>query len=324
MEPIMKFLDAQELNVKISADATTRERLIQMLKNSCEMFNNSEGKMVTHCSLSIVSSELTVFLGYSNLQLITDLTDWFDCKRHWTYSTKNSGEDEIIGVWVNLLGATTPALIKSALPLDAIGGGLASRMIFIYANKKRGTIPAPFITHADKTLEGELQQDLGEISKMEGEFKLTESFITRWVDWYTEADKNPPFTDHILGAYCERRPTMVMKISMIISASRRSEMFITEDDLLTAISYLEEAETVMPNALSGIGKNIHADTLTRLMADISIAKKVSLDNLMWRYRYDVNKLELEQLIGSLEAMRFCHYSTNTRLIVYNDKFEGRL
>jgi len=196
-------------------------------------------------------------------------------------------------------------------------------MIFIYAGKKRGTIPAPFITPATRVIEQKLRHDLEQLILLHGEFKLTPEFISTWAEWYINADNNPPFTDNILSAYCERRPAMVMKLSMIMSTSRGDEMIIRGEDLLRAINTLEEAEQTMPLALSGIGKGIHADVLSRIMIDISSSEEITLEELLWKYRNDITKFELEQLLQGLEAMKFCTYMFNTRKIVYNIEFDRK-
>jgi len=95
-----------ELQIKMAAEAITREALIRELKNSTDTLITEGGKMYFHSSLTIWSQELTVFLGYQNHQLMSDLTDWYDCRNQWIYRTKNSGTDEIIGslrylVWRN-------------------------------------------------------------------------------------------------------------------------------------------------------------------------------------------------------------------------------
>jgi len=65
------------------------------------------------------------------------LTDLFDCEElPWKYRTKHSGSNVIPSVFLNLVAATTPDALASALPSTAIGGGLTSRIMFIWADKK--------------------------------------------------------------------------------------------------------------------------------------------------------------------------------------------
>jgi hypothetical protein len=323
MNPVMQFLEDPRLNIKLAAEAITREQLIRELANSQDTVTLSDGRMLSHCSLTVCSSELTVFLGFKNLQLLSDLTDWYDCKRHWTYRTKNSGTDEVKGVWVNLLGATTPSLIRSSLPMDAVGGGLASRIVFVYAHRKQKTVVDPFMTKEEKSIRERLLNDLERIILLSGNFRMTPEFTSAWAEWYTVNDAQHPFNDAILSAYCERRQTLVIKLSMIVNVSRSDEMILSLEDFGRAVALLEEVEKDMPLALSGMGRGEHADVLSRLMEEIMYSKSCAMEDIMWKFRSDITMRELELHLVSLEAMGFCTYVVNTGKIVFNEGFDHR-
>lgn len=121
MWPGRELLD--NMNVKIAADATTREKLIRRLKDASDTFELN-GQIHSYSALTIYSEELTVFLGYGNQELMQNMADWYDCKANWKYETKHQGIDDIDGVWVNLIGATTPGLLQDSLPRESFGGGL--------------------------------------------------------------------------------------------------------------------------------------------------------------------------------------------------------
>lgn len=323
MDPVMEFLEEPRLNIKLAAEAITREQLINELMQSQEMVTLLDGRITTHCSLTICNSELTVFLGYQNPQLITDLTDWYDCKRHWRYRTKNSGHADSTNIWVNMLGATTTELLRMALPPTAIGGGLTSRMIFVYAGQKRAIVPDPFLTSADKILEENLLNDLEQVLLLCGEYRPTADYIEARTEWYVINDPNPPFVDAVFAGYCDRRIATVSKLSTIMAASHTNDLIVTGDDFLRGVAFLEEAEEFMPMALSGIGQGKHADVMARLMAEVAILKECTIDTLMWKFRNDVTHWEMERLIASLEAMKFCTYVTNTHKVMYNNAFSKR-
>lgn len=321
MDPVMQFLEQPKLGIHLAAEAITREQLIRELRNSEQSLTLSDGRMASHCSLTICNSELTVFLGHQNPQLLDDLTDWYDCKRRWTYRTKNSGEFEISGVWVNILGATTPELLRTSLPAAAIGGGLTSRMIFVYAMRKRRTIPDPFLTPHEVQLEADLLHDLEQIVMLRGEYRPTADFIEAWTEWYMFSDRAPVLDDPIFAGYCERRPSMALKLSTIMRAAHSDKLEVDAIDFNRATDLLEEVEQQMPLALSGIGQNRFAGLTARIMADLSTNGDSSFDQLMWRYRNDASKAELTNVLMSLESMGFCSYITNTRQIVLNPNFD---
>lgn len=300
--PGMDFLE--ELDIKMAAESTTRESLIRELKNSHATIIRPDGKTEFHSSLTIFSQELTVFLGYQNRQLMSDLTDWYDCRKKWTYRTKNMGTDDITGLWVNLIGATTPELIQTSMPMDAIGGGLTSRIIFIFEQRKGKIVPAPFLSDHERDLKKQLLRDLESILMMQGEFKATPDFLDYWMEWYTAQEDNPPFEDNRFSGYFERRPNHVMKLSMILSASRSSKMVVDVNDLKRAIKILEATEVKMQYTFSGVGKSNVADVVHRVMVEVGVRKECTFGILMEQFIRDVDKLTLEKILQSLQAMGF--------------------
>ncbi|MEG0454236.1 MAG: hypothetical protein RR559_02605, partial [Bacteroides sp.] len=178
--PMLKFLT--RLSIPLAAESITREALIQAMKEAESVVTLKNGSSLVHASLTVVSPELTVFLGYNNNTLLSDLTDWFDCRDTWQYRTKNSGTDDITGIFLNLLGATTPDLLRTTLPLDAIGGGLTSRMIFIYERDKGKVVPLPFLSADDKQLGEDLLHDLSNINTLKGSFSATPAFLSYYAD----------------------------------------------------------------------------------------------------------------------------------------------
>lgn len=323
MRPVMKFLEESQLNIKLAAEAITREQLIRELRDSEEMLTLDDGRLITHSSLTICNSELTVFLGYQNPQLIVDLTDWYDCKDRWRYRTKNAGEFDITNVWINILGATTTDLLRMSLPPAAIGGGLTSRIIFVYAGSKRATIPDPFVTMEMREIKQHLLDDLEQIVALHGEYKPTADYLAAYTEWYMINDPNPPFQDAIFSAYCERRAATVMKLATIMSASHTNQLVVTAGDFLRAVSMLEEVEQNMPMALSGIGQGKYADVMARVMVEISTRKECTMDSLMWKFRNDITHWEMERVLVSLESMGYCAYIVNTHKILYNNGFDKK-
>jgi len=303
MIPGLKLL--REMGVKLASNSVTRQALIRDLKTSNETeVDPTTGTMDIHASLTIFSKELTVFLGYQNNELMTDLTDWYDCDDDWVYRTKHEGVDDIRGVWVNLIGATTPDLIQSAMPLNAIGGGLTSRMIFVYEQRKGKIVHTPFYTPEELKLQELLMVDLERIRMLKGEFKVTQRFLETWVDWYSEADASPPFEDPRFAGYFERRPTHIMKLSMIVNASRSDSMMLDKEDIDRAIEILRQTEVKMRYTFSGVGKSSLANTLSQVMAEISTKKEIKYDELLSRFYNDVDKWGMDKIIETMSAMNY--------------------
>ena len=302
MNQMTPFLSG--LTLPLAAEAITREALIRELKECVETVIMPDGGY-SHSSITVFSPELAVFLGRDNLQLLSDMTDWFDCRDKWTYRTKNQGTDVIQGVFVNLLGATTPSILQNSLPQDAIGGGLTSRIIFVYAKGKDKLVPAPFLTPRDLETQALLLQDLSQISEMTGPFRFTPCFFDRWLEWYPEHEKMPPFSEEKFAGYCERKPTHALKLSIIMSAARSNSQEITAQDLNTALGHLQDAEANMQNVYAGYGRRDTAELVNHIINLIASRKRVPKAALVKRFLTELTVRQLDEIIESLVAMKFC-------------------
>jgi hypothetical protein len=306
-----------ELNVRMAAEATTRESLIRELcRTGSETSVSEEGNLELHSSLSIFSQELSVFLGYNNMQLMSDLTDWYDCRARWRYSTKDKAlSDDIINVWVSLFGATTPSLIQTSLPHDAIGLGLTSRIIFVFEQKKGKSVPAPFLTEEAIALKPKLLHDLERILMLSGQFRYSSSFLANYIKWYQYQEKNPPFQDERLAGYMERRPNHILKLCMIMSASRSSEMIIREVDLERALIILTETERKMPQVFSGLGKSQLAPIQHRVMHILALRDRMTYMELYNRVSNDVDTMGFDKILKSIEASGYARTVHEGKVVV---------
>lgn len=292
----------RELGVQLTAEAITREALIKDISESSNSEITIGGKAIIHCSLTIFSPELAVFLGYENKQLMSDLTDWYDCADRWTYRTKGQGVDEIIGMWVNLLGATTPDLIQSQFPQSAVGGGLSSRIIFVYEDQKSKSIATPFLEDEHKEIEDWLIGELDNMSMLKGEYTWTEDFLDKWIEWYYYQEDNPAMENDRFKGYNHRRPNHILKMCMILSASMRDDMVITESVFDRSLDMLKRTETKMPKTFSGHGRAKFSGVLSEIVDYVAIKKTVERGDIMENFFYDIEGgRHLDQMLSMLQS-----------------------
>ncbi len=314
-----------ELGIQVSAQATTREALIRRLKKVGELPQLSEEILVTpqDAAMTIVSSEFTVFIGIRNLDLISLLCDWYDCKNTWTYETKGQGIDRIKNVWVNLLAGTTPTALKDALPRESIGMGLTSRIIFVYEEDKAHVIMfSPGVDVWDDELgearklddskHGEwdelrlaLIHDLSIISMMRGAFIPTKDYLGAYFTWRENHEKNLPFRGTMLENYSNRKQTHVRKLSMIMSASRGNDLMLTGEDFARSLAALNKVELKMSNTFSGIGKSDTAETTSSVIHLLARRKKITMSELQKAFWNDADMLTLEKIVQTCERMKVC-------------------
>jgi len=293
----------RELGIRIASESITREALIREIKESTAMEVYEEtGEIDTHSSLTVISPELSVFLGHNNPSLLMDLTDWFDCASTWVYRTKHQGTDDIYGIWLNLLGATTPELLGNNISRDLVGGGLMSRMIIVY-EKDRIISPLPY---EDPDVREKLLNDLREIHMLRGVFKPKNlEFLEYYIDWYQKSEQNPPIRDPLFAGYLQRRPTHILKLATIMSASRGDSMALTIEDFQRAENLISLTEEKMPDAFSAYGRRPDIEVVNRIMMEIAAKKKVRVSYLLSVFHRDVDYRGMENIIRTLIAKGFC-------------------
>lgn len=279
--------------VKFTSDSTTREKLIL---NLSQAHKDGVSAMTAH------STEFATMLTSSGMDMVAFLTDIFDCPESWEHDTKSGGKQTIKGPFVNLLGATTPDWISRAMPLDTIGIGLTSRIIFAFHDTPRKADAIPKLTAAQMTLKDILVTDLIAISTLSGEFTLSEDanlLHSAWYD-YHQVNRNPS-GDPRLAGYFERKQTHLLKLCMIVAASKRDGLLITAEDHTDALAMMEKIEARMPRVFSGVGKNpLYADREVVLSAIITAGKAgLSIQELMGRFNYALRKDELLEVMDTL-------------------------
>lgn len=290
--------------IRLSAQATSLQALIRRMKDTnLTDIDIETGRQLFHSSMTIFSNEFTVFLGYHNRDLIAALCDWYDCHPRWTYDTIKRDREEVIGVWVNILAGTTPENIQSALPMEAIGTGLTSRIIFVNEEKKDKLVIFHDPTESEFQLQQDLVHDLEQITLMSGTFRFTEGAIEFYSNWCRYADENPPFHDPKFDGYCGRRRNHLISLAMVCSASRNNDLVLLEDDFKRAAALLFEVEIRMGTVFRGMGRSdisalIHEATA---FVERSTTDEIPLWQFARHFEGDMDKLVMDRILYTLEA-----------------------
>lgn len=279
--------------VKFTTDSVTRERLIQDLTQASQ-----DG----HSSMTAYSSELATLLTSSGLDMVAFLTDIYDSPPEWSHQTKMGGTNKIKAPYLNLIAATTPVWMAKALPMDTVGIGLTSRIIFVFQDTPRVRSPFPELSSDQIELQKMLIHDLHQIAMIAGEFKLTPDARQYYVNWYEDRLLNPnPTGDNRLDGYFERKPMHVLKVAISVSAAVKDDTLITVEDMTAALKMLEGAEATMPKVFANVGKNpLSADT-DEVHAAIKAAGQdgVTQGDLMRRFKHSLRRDELIEVLETL-------------------------
>lgn len=321
LEGVSTFLNEPRVNVHMSTDSTSVASFIRDIKASNEIYMDDEGKMNVHSSITVFTPELTTFIGDKNIQMLTILTDLYDTyKNPWTHKTISGSAQEITGVWLNLIGATTPELLQSSLSELAISGGFLGRTLLIYAPGRHKKVAITAETPEEIALKEILHFNLLKISELSGQFKITQGCLDAYVNWYNNVfDDEEECKDERFAGYFGRKATTIKKLLLILSAARMSDKIANETDFYMAVEMLTEMEKTMYRALRGVGKNQNAGIMERMMLEIYRRKNTTSSYLLTRFRNDIQKWELDNFLTSLEHMGFCTV-VNGKIVRYVETF----
>jgi len=295
----------QEINgILMASESTTREALIRDMKDGITTFTDPTDQMLKfHSSVTVFSEELSVFLGQQNIKFLADLTDWFDASDQWTYRTKGSGTDKLVGVCVNILGATAPDWLRSILPQEAFGGGFTSRVIFVVEDGKKQVVADPRIPTEVQQMRPALVHDLEMINSMAGEMTFSEDAMAIYAPWYEQQSKSPAIKDPHFAGYCERRAIHALKLSMIVSASRSSERLITGQDFQRALALLEAVEPKMPRAFLGLGRAKYSEMTAQIFEFMKRSKRATQADVLNKFDLDLDDYTLQLIMKTLSARK---------------------
>jgi hypothetical protein len=288
----------------------TREALLGDLEGCAVDEMLRDGTTFKHASISIIAREFESFLGNKseNNKMLVLLTDLLDSKElPWKYRTKNSGTNIIPSVYVNLLGATTPDSISSALPPSSIGSGLTSRILFVWAKRPQKRVTKPELTDGLKELAELLQKDLFRISKIAGTYDFSEEAFAFWDKWYQKYDEMSPSrlcSDRSFDAWYGRKPMYIQKIAMIRAAARSDNLVIELQDIVAAKKDIELIEPDMARAFGSVGRSSIAndvDTVIELIKDHKFLSEAQLMAVVWR---DIDSNKLDNVIETAKKTGF--------------------
>lgn len=319
MRPARRLLDS--IGIRIAADEGSREKLIDSLHSSTKTIDGVGDIPMYHSALTINASELTVFLKSADNSMLSMLCKWFDCEDKYVYDVFKRGTQDIPGVWVNLLGATTPRLLQSALPIDAFGSGLISRTLFVYEDNKAKSIIYP---NLDMRMTDDLTLDLEQMGLLRGQFKLAQpingiDIIEEYGKWYLQCDANPIIKEQRLLDCNQRLQMHMWKLCMVLSASRSDDMIITISDFEKSKQMVTDLMRKMPRAFSGIGSNPLAAVQAQIITLMEQRKAMHISDLMNMFYNDVSEIELSQILGTLNMMHFITYDRKNNVIRLNEE-----
>ena len=247
--------------VKFGPEVVTWPALVTSFAEATESFQIDQ-EWHTQSALTLESSEFGNLVNPSDREMIDLLVTLWDAKKGaFRKITKGSGKDSVENPWINMVACTTPAWIAGNFPEYVIGGGFTSRCLFVYAEEKAKYVPYPSLEVPSNMADtaARLVADLEHISvALLGPYRLSDDAITWGRNWYrSHYNGGAPeaLADDRFAGYLARKQTHIHKTAIVIAASQRDELVITEDDLAMANTMITDLEQDMPKVFSRIGRS---------------------------------------------------------------------
>jgi Protein of unknown function (DUF3987) len=236
--------------------------------------------------LTVSVSELGTFLQPENKEYMDFLIGSWDGQREsFARRTLGKGEVKIINPWLNLIACTTPSWLKERLPTAMISGGLVSRILFIYGDRKQQLVAYPGLETVDdvyKKEEEALLHDLQQIAKLAGEYAIEREAVEWGAAWYNNLHTKPA-DRHLAGerfqGYLARKWTHIHKLAMVLAAAKRNELVITIQDLQEAEAHVTNLEPDMIYVFQSIGAAPEAIVANEVLGIIKHRKEISYKEL---------------------------------------------
>jgi hypothetical protein len=215
----------------------------------------------------VAADEFNNFIGVGNLEFASILGELWDYDDVYDYRLKTSNSVYIPYPTITILGGNTPTGFSECFPTNAIGQGFFSRLLLVYGEPTgvKHTFPPP----PDGIKQAELVAYLQRIKQeVTGEITLTPEAKELMETIY---HNDPGIDDLRFEHYANRRLTHLIKLCLVVSASRISTV-IEEEDIIYANTILSFTEQLMPKALGEFGRARNSDVTHKVM--------LALDNTM--------------------------------------------
>ena len=240
------------------------------------LWGNLQSEDTTESYIS--ADEFGNFIGAGNLDFMSILGELWDYEGVYKYKLKNSKDVFIPNPSISILGGITATEFNRVFPQEALGQGFFSRLLIVHdepTGVKLYPPPTP-----DKEIRDKLLAQLGKIKEsMQGQ----QSIIPEADNLLNKIYKSwPGIPDARFEHYTNRRLTHLIKLCMLIAASRLS-MEISVEDVVRGNTMLTMLEHFMPTALGEFGKGRHSDVTHKVIKLLNSSSKMLSFKQLWQH-----------------------------------------
>jgi hypothetical protein len=225
----------------VGVDDSTKAALVDALNEADQTHVKTNYK---YHNLLLPVEEFSNFFAKYEPELLSFLTRIFNAPDEYQEGRRKNGKTIIVAPLITALLGYQPELMNKIMQRDAADQGFLRRTILIWnqrADKNLLFEASPL----NEKLKKDITTRLGEISTLCGVMNWdheASNFLQNW-----DLEDGPPRPVHdSLQYYLETRTQHVIKLSMVASMSESTSMTIGLRHVERALSWLLEAESLMP------------------------------------------------------------------------------
>lgn len=298
-EKLIRQLDPKP---NIIAQKVTPEAMIQSLR--VVHTDDPTALLRETCGGVVLADELSTFFNKRNYDagLGPLLTSFWDCKDEFEYRTILRGVETIRNGFLTIIGGSTVEWIREAMPVEAIGGGVTSRFLFIYEDQPAPPVAFPKFTRAQKELQERLLRELQRIAMYHGEMTLEPSAERDFEKFYNDFYLNSPmFENKFLSGYASRRFVHLLKLSIVFCLMEHEGMTVRSHHLHAAQVILTAAEQKMAHVMNLISRTDSGDIVDEVGTVISSMGRISRRELIDQFAHRLSSKQFGEIMDTLQA-----------------------
>lgn len=256
---------------KLAPQSLTKAGLIDVVKASIKTQKfEPEGMPEIYSPLTVLSPELGILLPAHDTSMLNVLNELYDCGNKFQEYIRSKGMTEFEKPCLSFLAGTQPKFLANLLPEEAWGMGFTSRIIMVYAGEKVDQDYFDSIIGPDSfSLESSIIKDLKLCAQVGGQFVISEEAKSVFRNWQESGFS--PVPDHgKLAHYNTRRPTHALKLSMVSSFSKSSDLVISGAHMEEAINWMLGAEDHMTEIFKEMIPTVHKELIEEVFRFLMI------------------------------------------------------
>lgn len=276
---ISKKLLSKAGYTKFAKERSSKERFFLDMVNRIDVDDPDLEALVLDAPSEVLISngEFLDFIGQGNMDFLTALTNLWDNLDVYEHPKLHGKSVFIHKPTVNILGGATVKGLGLAIPAEALGTGILSRLLLIHSEPTttKITFPEELEENAGDQIVETLMKIRKEAKGKIGRSKEASEFLDRMYKQY------PGIEDGRFADYSARRFTHLLKLTMLITISE-GRMVIDKMDALKANTILNAAESRMPKAFGEFGKSKFSDVSNTILEVLTRATKPVSHSELWK------------------------------------------